>query len=276
MGVVTISREVGSYGDEIAKLAAEKLNYKLIDREAIHEQIKECDLDFSKACSAYEEEVMPNGFFERLSFSNPAFTARFFSLNYEAAEQGNVVIVGRGAQLPLSRIPGVLKVRVVAPESIRVERIKDRMGLPKDQALDYVISYGRERKALMQSIYHSDLYDLSIFDLVVNTAQFSLEDSVDIVVTAAQKPAASSDQKSIRKMLKDLAFAKDVESQIKKKVSTLPSRDISVEIGEPGEVILEGLVLDSRAKEKAEKIASEIPGVTKVVNRLRTTSLRFA
>jgi cytidylate kinase len=276
MGIVTISREVGSFGDEIAEHVAKKLNFTLIDRSTIHQLVKECDLDFSKACAAYEEEVKPHGFFERISFSNPSYTARFFSLNYEAAGKGNVVIVGRGAQVTLSNVPGVLKVRVIAPLDVRVERIMKRMELPRDEALEYVESYGAERQALIHAIYgKKDPYKPSLFDLIVNTAAFDLDDAVEIVETAARRLMASSDKNETSKLLKRMAFAKEVESIIKKDVSTLPSRDLTVEINDKGEAVLNGLVLDKRSREKAEKVAAGIDGVTKVVNNLKTTTLSF-
>lgn len=276
MGIIAISREVGSFGDEIAEQVAKKLNFTLIDRSAIHHLIKECDLDFSKACEAFEEEVKPHGFFERISFSNPSYTARFFSLNYEAAGKGNVVLLGRGAQVVLSDVPGVLKVRVIAPQELRVERIMKRMNLTRDEALEYAESYGAERRALIHAIYgRKDPYAPSLFDLIINTAALGLNDAIDIVEIAARKLMASSDRDATSKLLKRLAFAKEVESIIKKEVSTLPTRDLNVEANDLGEIVLNGLVMDKRSRERAEKIAAKVQGVTKVTNNLKTTTLSF-
>ncbi|MFH1057170.1 MAG: cytidylate kinase family protein [Pseudomonadota bacterium] len=278
MGIVTVSREVGSLGDEIAEGAAKELGYKLADRDYIHNLVKECDLEFSQACSAYESEVRPRGFMERMFFSNPAYHARFSSLNYELAGEDNVVIVGRGAQVPLSAVPGVLRVRVVAPMEARVERMAQRMGVPINEAHDYVVRYGRERRSLMESIYGKelgDIYGFECFDLVVNTAQFNAAEGVKVVAAASRELEQRGDPAQRKALLKDLALAKRMESLIKKRVNAVVPKDITVEVVAPGKIKLTGLVSAKRNKELAEQIARQDPAVQDVVNELKTASLSF-
>ncbi|MFZ5584628.1 MAG: cytidylate kinase family protein [Thermodesulfobacteriota bacterium] len=278
MGIVTVSREVGSLGDEIAEGVAKELGYKLADRDYIHNLVKECDLEFSQACSAYESEVRPRGFMERMFFSNPAYHARFASLNYELASEDDVVIVGRGAQVPLSAVPGVLRVRVVAPLELRVERMSQRLNTSANEARDYVVRYGRERRALMESIYGKDLgdiYGFENFDLILNTAQFNAQEGVRVVAAALKELEQRSDAARRKALLKDLAFAKRVESLIKKSVNAVVPKDIAVEVLAPGKVRLTGLVSAKRNKELAEQIARQDPEVKEVVNELKTASLSF-
>jgi len=274
MGIITISREVGSYGDEIAAMVAEKLGYELMDREQVHKLVRQCDAEFSRACEAFAEEVKPRGFFERLSFSNPSFTALFEALNYEAALEGNVVMLGRGAQVAFAKVPGVLKCRVVAPLELRVQRIMKKKGMSREEALEFVQRYGRERRALLESIYRVDLYSPSNFDLVLNTAGFELDQAVELVVQAARFLEANADLKSRDTLLKNLALAKRIESAIKKQISTLPAHELTVEF-QDGVATLRGLVSTPKAKAKAEKIAAGFEGVTKVDNQLRTAELTF-
>jgi hypothetical protein len=56
MAVVTISRQTGSKGDEIAALLAKKLNHELVNDEKIHSLAESCDDGYKDACSAYEME----------------------------------------------------------------------------------------------------------------------------------------------------------------------------------------------------------------------------
>ena len=275
MGVIAISREVGSFGDEIAAKTAEKLGFKLANRDHIHKMVQACDEEYQKACTAFEEEVKPSGFFERLSFSNPSFTAMFAALNLELASEGNIVMIGRGAQAVLAPVAGILKVRVLAPADLRVERIMAKRGLTREEALEFVATYGRERKALVESIYGRDLYDPTLFDLLLNTQALAVDDCVELVITAFQRLEAATDTALREKTLKAMSFAKKVESEIKKHVTTITSRDIVVEIGEGGAITLTGLVSDQRAKEKAGSSAAAYPGVTKVNNLIKTTQLRF-
>ena len=271
MGIVTVSRQVGSFGDEIAALAAKKLGYEHIDREHIHKLAQSCDDQFRQACQAYEAETKPHGFFERLTFSNPAHAALFASLNYELAKQGDVVMVGRGAQVVLSHLPGILKVRVVAPSEVRVERVARRMSLSLEQAQEFVRKYDHERRALLEAVFEYDLFDWKNFDLVINTAMLTAEDAADMIVLAAQRLAPKYDQAKMGAVLAGLAFAKRVESAVKKQVETLYSQDIVVTTDAEGVVTLRGLVADPRGKALAGEAAAKVPGVVRVVNNLTTT-----
>ena len=235
MAIITISRQVGSFGDEIGTLAAEKLGYELISRELIHQEAQACDLDFKKACQAYEEETKPGGFFERLFFGEPAYTPLFESMNYDLAMRGNVVMLGRGANFALAPVPGVLKVRVVAPAELRAKRIARKKGVPMDEAASFVERYGHRRRALIESIYQKNLSDWANYDLIINTGDFSAEDGAGIVIAAAGGRQAAVDEASQRKILEDLAFAKRVERAVKKEITTLTYRDVMVEVGQGGQ-----------------------------------------
>lgn len=271
MGIVTISRQVGSYGDEIAALAAKKLGYEYIDREHVHKLAQDCDDQFRQACNAYETESKPHGFFERLAFSNPSHAALFASLNYELAQKGDVVMVGRGAQVVLSHLPGVLKVRVVAPSEVRVERVARRMNLSLEDAQEFVRKFDHERRALLEAVFEYDLFDWKNFDLVINTAALETEDAADMIVLATKRLAPRYDQEKMRAVLSNLAFAKRVESAVKKQVETLYSQDIVVTADEEGVVVLRGLAADLRSKALAGEAAAKVQGVTRVVNNLTTT-----
>ncbi|MCA1905958.1 MAG: cytidylate kinase family protein [Desulfarculus sp.] len=271
MGIVTISRQVGSFGDEIAALAARKLGYEHIDREHVHRLAQGCDDQFRQACLAYESETKPHGFFERLAFSNPAHAALFASLNYELAKKGDVVMVGRGAQVVLGHLPGVLKVRVVAPSEVRVERVARRMNLSLEDAREFVRKFDHERRVLLEAVFEYDLFDWKNFDLVINTAALTVEDAADMIVLAAERLAPRYDQAKMAAVLGNLAFAKRVESAVKKQVETLYSQDIVVTADDQGVVVLRGLVSDPRSKALAGEAAAKVQGVTRVVNNLTTT-----
>lgn len=271
MGIVTISRQAGSHGDEIAEMAAKQLGYEFIDRDHIHKMAQACDLEFKQACQAYEAEMKPHGFFERLAFSSPAHAALFASLNYELAKKGNVVMVGRGAQVVLGNLPGVLKVRVVAPSEVRVERVARRMNLSLEDAQEFVRKYDHERRALLEAVYEYDLFDWKNFDLVINTAVLEAQDAADMIALAAKRLESKYDQAKMGPVLSGLAFAKRVESAVKKQVETMYSQDIVVGVDDAGVVTLRGLASDVRTKALAGEAAAKVEGVTRVVNNLTVT-----
>lgn len=274
MAVVAISRKVGSYGEEIAALAARRLGYRLVDREQVHRLAQECDDEFRRVCAVFEAEQGQGGLWEQLAFGDPAHAALFAALNLELAAQGDVVLVGRGAQIVLQGLPGVFKVRVVAPKALRVERIMALKGLNQEEANDYVSRHDEQRRALIQSVFRADLSDWSLYDLVLNTAGMTKEAAAEIVARGVELMPAPADPADLARTLKDLAFAKRVESALKRRILTSGYHDIQVGARD-GAITLNGVLADKRSKEKAERIARELPGVASVDNQLKFTELSF-
>ncbi|RJR20965.1 MAG: BON domain-containing protein [Desulfobacteraceae bacterium] len=273
MAIVVISRQVGSLGDEIAASVAERMNLQLVDQASIHKLAQACDSEFEKACTLYETELEP-GFFERFFFSNSGYTSLFESLNLELASRGNVVIIGRGAQIVLRDIPGVFKTRIVAPKEVRIKRITEQKGVSSGEAADFVDRYDAQRRALIRMIFDKDLKDWDLYDLILNTNNYSVKTGSEILCRAIElMPRAEEETLKIK--LAKLAFAKKVESKIKKKVTASPYRNIEITAGDNGLITISGFVSDKRTKEIVGEIASEVDGVTKVENQLRTTGLSF-
>ncbi len=272
MAVVTISRQTGSKGDEIAALLAKKLNHELIDDEKIHSLAESCDDEYKDACSAYEMEKF-QGFFERLSFNRPAYKSLFESLNLELAGRDNVILLGRGVQFVLKEFRGILHVRIVAPEDLRIKQIAAQKSLSEQAARDYVNSQDTQRSALIQSIYKIDLNDFQLYDMVINTADFSIEAASDLIAQAIEKKAESDIQNLPLEAMGRMAFAKRLESIIRKKVATLPFMEgVQVSAKAGGEITLIGFVSGERDVKTAQTIAADYPGVCKVDNLLRVVS----
>jgi hypothetical protein len=274
MSIVVISRQVGSLGDEIAASVAKRLNYDLADQAKVRQLAQGCDAEFSKACSLYETEQKPS-FFESFFFQSAAYTSLFESLNYQLASQDHIVIIGRGAQIVLRDIPDVFTARVVAPTDIRVGRVMERTKMGREEARSFIEKYDKQRRDLINSIFERDLRDWSLYDVILNTACYEVESGAEVLCKAIEVMKRPTKEKDLQERLRNLAFAKRVESRIKKNVATTPYRDIQVRAASDGTVTLTGLVSERRTKELAEKTASKVDGVRKVVNELKVTELSF-
>ena len=272
MAVVTISRQTGSRGDEIAAMLAKKLNHELIDDEKIHALAESCDDEYKDACSAYEMEKF-QGFFERLSFNRPAYKSLFESLNLELAGRDNVVLLGRGVQVVLKEFPGIFHARIVAPDELRIKQIASEQNLSEQAARDFMHSQDTQRSALIQSIYKIDLNDFELYDMVINTSDFTVEAAADLIAQGIQRKAESATQALPADEMQRMAFAKRLESIIRKKVETLPFVEgIQVSAKAGGEITLIGFVSGEQDLKTAQTIAESYPEVCKVDNRLSVVS----
>ena len=124
MAVITLSREMGSRGDDIARRVAERLRLRLVGRELITRAAKEAGAP-EVALAEIDElgllGVKPNAAALRL------YREKVAAVIHELAAEGDVLVVGRAGQVILADQPGVLRVRVTAPHEMRLAQVQARL-----------------------------------------------------------------------------------------------------------------------------------------------------
>jgi cytidylate kinase len=181
MSTVTISRQLGSLGHEVARAAADRLGYRLVWREAINQAARQAGAPevalaaidelgllglcpSPKACHAYHRAVR--------------------QVMEELANKGGVVILGRAGQVILRDHPEVLHVRVVAPKRLRVERISRRHGISLQASEAQVEASDRYRQAYLRRFYHVRGDDSDLYDLFINTGRLSPGGAANLICEA--------------------------------------------------------------------------------------------
>jgi cytidylate kinase len=203
MAVVTISRQYGSGGSDIARLVAGKLGWELVDNQFVDQVAARAGL--SREEVAQREERVP-GFVERLAralaISSPEVlvaapdvpdsmsreerivrvTERVIA---EATQHGDVVIVGRGAQAYLASRGGVLHVYIVAPREVRIAAAMKRLGVGRKDAERKVDETDEGRRRYVKAHYDRQWDHPANYHLVVNSAEFGGEGAAELIVAAA-------------------------------------------------------------------------------------------
>jgi cytidylate kinase len=106
-----------------------------------------------------------------------------------AADTGRAVIVGRASQAILANRRDVLHVRIVAPLQARIAYVALRENLDAASARDRVQLKDRDRSSYLQTVYHRDVNDPMLYDLVINTGVLSLDQAVDLIHQALEDKA---------------------------------------------------------------------------------------
>ena len=123
MPVITLSREMGSRGDDIALAVAQRLNLRLFGRELINRAAREAGAP-EVALAEIDElgllGVKPGPAALRL------YQQKVTEVMLDLAGRGDVLLVGRGGQVILAGRPGVLHVRVLAPRPMRIRLVQER------------------------------------------------------------------------------------------------------------------------------------------------------
>jgi cytidylate kinase len=92
-----------------------------------------------------------------------------------SADRGDVVIVGRGAQVILAGRPDTLHVRLVAPLSFRCRRVAAREGMGLAEATELVRRVDRDRERYLRQYYQVNWGDSTLYHLTLNTERTGVE-----------------------------------------------------------------------------------------------------
>jgi cytidylate kinase len=194
---ITIDREVGCGGVEIAAQVARRLNWKLIDKCLIHDIAKMAQVD-EEAVKKLDEH--PDPLLTRISrlfwgggaergvaspdyFDCKKMTELTHSVFLQAAEEGHRVIVGRGAPYHLAGREDTFHVFLYAPRDFKIERVRKycTSGQHAEQVID---TADRERAAFIKQHFHIDWPERHVYHLMVNTA-LGEDAAVDTILRAA-------------------------------------------------------------------------------------------
>jgi len=182
--LITIEREFGSGGAAIAARLADSLGWKLWDHLLTEEiaRIAQVDPRAVKRCDERMDsrlhrlaKVFWRGSYERSTpLGNQVFdTDRMMSMMQEImnkiGQEGNAVVVGRGAPYFLRENPDAFHVFLYAPRTEKIRRaIAD--GQSESEAEELVDSVDLERIAYVKHYFNADWPTRSLYHLMLNTA----------------------------------------------------------------------------------------------------------
>jgi cytidylate kinase len=192
--VVTISREFGSGGAEIAGMLAERLHWKLVDRALIDEVAQAARIK-PEVAERFDECVDPwfhrlnkglwQGGYEGSATATEdaifdAETMASFSRRVveRSAELGNCVVVGRGAQCILQHRRDTFHVFVYAPLADRIARLRGRFGKQAEGMLEET---DRKRAAFIHRNFGLDWTDRHLYHLMISSS-CGVSAAVDLIV----------------------------------------------------------------------------------------------
>jgi cytidylate kinase len=183
--IVTIEREYGCGGAEIAQLLAKQLGWKLWDQLLTEEiaRLANCPKAVVEAREERQDPLYYRLFksFMRGSYEGSLNAPKLNLVDSEsivkitrsvvehAAEKGNCIIVGRGSQLFLRARSDTLRVFLFAPREDKVRRLLGR-GKSEKEAEELVDSVDRERADFIEKYFNIEWPDRAIYHMMLNTA----------------------------------------------------------------------------------------------------------
>jgi cytidylate kinase len=196
--MVTFEREYGSGAADIAGRLAERLGWKLWDQALTDEAARLMDCS-SRTVGEREERRDPLTYrlfkaFMRGSYEGTLNAPRLNMVDADcirevsqrlvlsAAEEGNAVIVGRGAAYHLHDRTDALHVFVYAPFEEKVRRL-ERAGKREKEAIELVETVDRDRSEYIKKYFDVEWPDRHFFHLMINS-KMGEEGVVEIILNS--------------------------------------------------------------------------------------------
>lgn len=207
MTAITISRQFGSGGSEVASRVAAALGWRLVDNafvdgiaaaldsspataEAVDEHVPTLAERIADAFAFGASEVVPSTFGASLPPTEHRVAEITRQVIDEALAQGPAVVVGRGAQSYLAQRSDVVHVLCCAPHEALVTRTMKQDGLDRATADARVRARNRERDQYVRRHFDRAWLAPEHYDLVINTGTLGIDGAAELVLDLARRKFA--------------------------------------------------------------------------------------
>jgi len=184
---ICISREVAAGGHQIATGVGERLGWAVFGKELLH--LMAGDHSYREPIYAAMDE-RDTGWLDSMlqplmnsSFIRDDYFRRLSETALAIVRKGNAVFVGRGVDMILPAEAG-LRVRIIAPRNMRVERYAAREHVSREQAEREIEYMEEDRAAFIRRHFGADVGDPGRYDLVINLGRLTHVQAVEVIVRA--------------------------------------------------------------------------------------------
>ena len=197
MAVITISRQFGAGGKTLGKMIADKLGYTFADDDIIQmvaeaanvspHWVESVEREAGGKLSRVISSMVSKRLVDRILKDERGYMDERVYLDYlvviiaQMAEEGNVVILGRGAQYILNDHPDAHHVLLINEFENRVRFMIERYDLSESRANFIVNREDKRRSNLYRKLGKTDYEQPSLYDLVVNMSRVSMPKALKMI-----------------------------------------------------------------------------------------------
>lgn len=177
MKFITISRQAGSLGDDIAKRLAEKCGMVHITRDYVLKNW------FPEIADRHELHMLSEspGYFLRKSSMGLTFQEFLEKKLMDLVTDHPAVISGLGAQILFKNHPDALHIKIIGSLDKRISRLVDQANLTESDAEKIIENTDRRHRRYIQMIYGKDWADPTLYQLIINTDTLSADSSIELL-----------------------------------------------------------------------------------------------
>jgi cytidylate kinase len=194
LDVVTISRQAGSGSHVVAEALVAKLQadapkeappWTIFDGNLVEKVLEDHDLPAQLAPFMPEDRKSEmsdtlDGLFGQKATSWTLVKETAETILH-LAEVGNVILIGRGANIITAKLESAFHVRLVGSLEKRIDHLMDYKHLSPPEAKEYARAEDLGRARYVKKYYAADIEDPLLYDLVINTDRVSYEEAARVI-----------------------------------------------------------------------------------------------
>ncbi len=194
--VITIGRQFGSGGREIAQKVASEFGIKCYDKELLARAAKDSGL--CEEVFEHHDEVPTNSFLYNLvmdtySFgynssayvdmpvSHKVFLAQFDTIK-KLADEEPCVIVGRCADYALQGRDNLIRIFISGDEDVKIKHVMERFGITEQQAKEMCIKKDKQRRSYYDYYSSKKWGNVNTYDLAVNSSVLGIDGTAELII----------------------------------------------------------------------------------------------
>ena len=197
MAVVTISRQFGAGGITLSKMIADELGYMFADQDIVERVAKEANVsphwvetvekEAGGKLSRFITKMVSKPLVDRILKDERGYIDEETYLDYivliiaQIADEGDVVILGRGSQYILNDHPDAYHILLINNFENRVKFMTENYDLSNAKAAQVVNREDKRRISLFRKLGKADYDSASLYHLVLNMARIDLQQALKLV-----------------------------------------------------------------------------------------------
>jgi cytidylate kinase len=181
--IITINRECGSGGGEIARMLGNKLSVKVYDRKILDSVAQQFDLSVEKIerikaqkttwwddfCRFYQQFGAVSSSDDTLLEATPLSVYHAEArLMRELAAKESCIIIGRAGFHVFRDEPNAVHILIIADKDARIDRIAHKQNLSREEADKVINDIDNRRDTFVKNVTEKSRLDAHNYDLVIN------------------------------------------------------------------------------------------------------------
>ncbi len=194
---ITIGREFGSGGMDVARKLSEHLNVKYYDKELLamaskesgfceeifknHDERPTSSFLYSLVMDTYSVSGYSSAPFLDMPLNHKVFLAQFDTIK-KLAEKESCIIVGRCADYALAEHPNCISVFIHADKEYKIKRVMESLDLPRERARDTIQKTDKKRASYYNYYSSKKWGDSTSYNLTLDSSQLGTDGCVEMIL----------------------------------------------------------------------------------------------